>query len=96
MYLVPITNLIKKVIRNYSIVNHLLITMNGTSRAFQFLAIVLVLSLLFNSGDAQAQPKKGGRGGGGRGGRGGRGGSRGGGGGGGGGSGSSSMTAAGM
>ena len=70
--------------------------MNGTSRAFQFLAIVLVLSLLFNSGDAQAQPKKGGRGGGGRGGRGGRGGSRGGGGGGGGGSGSSSMTAAGM
>ena len=84
-------------IRNYSIVNHLLITMNGTSRAFQFLAIVLVLSLLFNSGDAQAQPKKGGRGGGGgRGGRGGRGGSRGGGGGGGGGSGSSSMTAAGM
>ena len=68
--------------------------MNGTSRAFQFLAIVLVLSLLFNSGDAQAQPKKGGRGGGGRGGRGGRGGSRGGGGG--GGSGSSSMTAAGM
>ena len=70
--------------------------MNGTSRAFQFLAIVLVLSLLlFNSGDAQAQPKKGGRGGGGRGGRGGRGGSRGGGGGG-GGSGSSSMTAAGM
>ena len=70
--------------------------MNGASRAFQFLAIVLVLSLLFNSGDAQAQPKKGGRGGGGRGGRGGRGGSRGGGGGGGGGSGSSSMTAAGM
>ena len=71
--------------------------MNGTSRAFQFLAIVLVLSLLFNSGEAQAQPKKGGRGGGGRGGRGGRGGSRGGGGGGGGGgSGSSSMTAAGM
>ena len=69
--------------------------MNGTSRVFQFLAIVLVLSLLFNSGDAQAQPKKGGRGGGGRGGRGGRGGSRGGGGGG-GGSGSSSMTAAGM
>ena len=69
--------------------------MNGTSRAFQFLAIVLVLSLLFNSGEAQAQPKKGGRGGGGRGGRGGRGGSRGGGGGG-GGSGSSSMTAAGM
>ena len=69
--------------------------MNGTSRAFQFLAIVLVLSLLFNSGEAQAQPKKGGRGGGGRGGRGGRGGSRGGGGGGGGGSGSSSMTAAG-
>ena len=69
--------------------------MNGASRAFQFLAIVLVLSLLFNSGDAQAQPKKGGRGGGGRGGRGGRGGSRGGGGGG-GGSGSSSMTAAGM
>ena len=69
--------------------------MNGTSRAFQFLAIVLVLSLLFGSGDAQAQPKKGGRGGGGRGGRGGRGGSRGGGGGG-GGSGSSSMTAAGM
>ena len=69
--------------------------MNGTSRAFQFLAIVLVLYLLFNSGDAQAQPKKGGRGGGGRGGRGGRGGSRGGGGGG-GGSGSSSMTAAGM
>ena len=68
--------------------------MNGTSRAFQFLAIVLVLSLLFNSGEAQAQPKKGGRGGGGRGGRGGRGGSRGGGGG--GGSGSSSMTAAGM
>ena len=68
--------------------------MNGTSRAFQFLAIVLVLSLLFNSGEAQAQPKKGGRGGGGRGGRGGRGGSRGGGGGG-GGSGSSSMTAAG-
>ena len=68
--------------------------MNGASRAFQFLAIVLVLSLLFNSGDAQAQPKKGGRGGGGRGGRGGRGGSRGGGGG--GGSGSSSMTAAGM
>ena len=69
--------------------------MNCTSKAFQFLAIVLVLSLLFNSGDAQAQPKKGGRGGGGRGGRGGRGGSRGGGGGG-GGSGSSSMTAAGM
>ena len=68
--------------------------MNGTSRAFQFLAIVLVLSLLFNSGEAQAQPKKGGRGGGGRGGRGGRGGSRGGGGGG-GGSGSSSMTTAG-
>ena len=85
-------------IRTFSIVNHQLITMNCSSRTFQFLAIVLVLSLLFNPGEAQVEPKKGGRGGGGRGGgrggRGGRGGSRGGGGGG-GGSGSSSITVAG-